>query len=298
MSIENPRPDFVERRKNISEVETARAIYSIVYSDHETLNDPAIVKDVDAVILELAESEAYDKTKTLEVLRGSIDQYRMVFEAAIKNKKPLFVADLSINAAEYGKAKTEYALTQFLIPAIEASLGALAISSAVKDSKSDKKTSRRSFLASAGKLLAGGYLMTPALAQVGLAACGPVPDERSFGRQATKHARSVTRAAHPEVRSTILDIRNDLMAQKAETIANILKKEITGRKPKLGFFVGAGHSGLEKSLQTSEAERVDALLSDLEEGVAKQNKIVRIDFKSNHLMESKVEVFSDPTLQL
>jgi hypothetical protein len=113
--------------------------------------------------------------------------------------------------------------------------------------------------------------MTGYLAKDGLTA---EPDESWLPRKAQKAIENVTYRANLD-RSKVIHARNDLWAQKSETVAKYMEKDL-GRKPNLAMSMGADHVGIERSLQDVPAERLSRLATDLGEDFKNEGLIAKI----------------------
>ncbi len=285
--------------ENVAELETENAHYDIIYDVHgvgEVKEDA--FRNSDAIIFEgiggVDFPGAYVEKEP---------SFREVILHAIKEKKPVYFVDLSFGLHQELGLDEEKLLTHFTLPILEGLAGLVFTVSAVTDVlKRNPEMSRRSFLKFLGKGAAGAYLSLPALREV----TGYVstdfaekpPDESDPVRQAHKLLRKVSDATHPEDRTVLIHTRNDLMAQKSETIARALRAEL-GNKPNLGIMVGANHSGIENVLQDDERERVERLIDDLGKDLVYERYITRIDFEETKNGEIKFRstLLEDPAIK-
>lgn len=270
---------------NVFEMETENAQYKIYYDNHESVIDPRLLDGCDGLIMEM--SEEYNDPEKVKKMFEKISSTRDLhdlFQEAAKSGKPIYFADMyrSEDEIETDFDKTEIkAVVEFLAGA---GIGMYAL----KSLEENKKMSRRDFLKIGLGTAAAAYLSTPFLERAAFVAATKgsdenqnLLDEKSISRKANKALGGLNRAIHPELRTILVETRNDIMAQKAETIAKLFHSE-TGKKPKMAFTVGGKHSGIEKSLMDSEQGRVARLKKDLGEKLSQYADIAEVSFVSRN----------------
>lgn len=289
---ETPEASTNHELKNTAKLETANADYLLYYTRHDVQTSPEIVRQADAVILESI-TDFRDDQKTEQSVHHSLfdktSPYHEVVRAAAEQGKPIFLLDLSRIAAKNqnmleskdGEEQDEMTKNELKV-AIEGTLGVGAILWAAADLKKaltgNPQMSRRNFLKFLGKSAAGIALASPLvgrmtgyLAKDGLTA---EPDESSLPRKAQKTIENATYHANLD-RSKVIHARNDLWAQKSETVAKYLEKDL-GRKPNLAMSMGADHVGIERSLKDNPTDRLSRLSADLNEDFKHEGLIAKI----------------------
>lgn len=268
-------------------VETPNAQYSVMYGLHVFEQSPDFVDDVDAVLLEMMFSKddaGYLSEWATEKL-PSITQYRAIIKKAKELSKPVFITDY---IGEPGRVVKE-SITSKALSALEALLGGHLLLNKGLLSKEDIETTvpassltRREFLkqiGNAGKYIGATYLLVPTLRTVvGLSdILSNVPIE------VNRPLNKIVETIHPELDSKLLEGRNDLIAAKSETVAEILFDELK-IKPRLGIVIGGAHTGIEDSLKKLPQERLDSIRGYFKDETGRQATIIRIDFKGEETM--------------
>lgn len=287
---------------NVAKMESVNARYHINYDDHRTDINPNILDDCDGLVMEMRGN--YDDPKEtqewIEHFSHSKQFARVIMDAA-KNKKPIYFVDL-IESKKVDNFSKERERKELTIPFIEMMMGsALGVHLIYKDLAGDKKMTRREFLKSGLQAIAATYLETPFIQQtawdIATKHGTALTDEKSTSRKVEKILNRINNDIHPELRTIIVDARNDLMAQKTETIAKILSKKLK-KKPELAIIIGARHSGIEQSLTDKEEDRVKRLRRDFGEELSKNASVAEIDFAKGegNTIYFKIEILKDPAL--
>ncbi len=300
-SFENPAakkfPDAKAESRtlepNVVEIETEKGRFSIVYSLHDIPVRPETIRNVDAVILELVGN--YDSLegakKDIDLASDKRSSYRYILPTAARSEQPLFFLDFIADESETKKLAQEMGVKNQILPMVEFLFGTiLTIGGTINyGSKNRLERTRRDFLKLGGASLLGAYLSLPKLSQVleaPYAIKHQVPGQTDLIWRAHKMSGNFSKLIHPEMRSVGYETRNILIAQKSETVAKLLAQELK-RKPKLSIIVGAGHYGLEHTLQIDENSRVGKLAKDLGDKFRKQGAITRVDFQPTEDPEKK-----------
>jgi hypothetical protein len=297
--------NVVERRKSISFVKSQNASYSIEYGNHSKMSTPEVLAGTDALLLELSadlttrervivsiDSVMYDKEKERR-------PYEKLLETAFAEGKPVYFIDmvdgdtsLAMYLDSHGKE---------MIKAVEmmgggAVAGTMLVAGRKENMNPAGGTDRRSVLRNTIAGLVGGWLLTPAVEKVAKVAgdSDGTPDEMSLARGVEKKAASLNEKIHPELRSVVIQGRNELMAQKAEAVAKALSREL-GREPRLALEVGADHHGIERSLNRTPEERIAILKGYLGEELSYQSGIVQVKMPKGgtSLDDLEVEFFDE-----
>lgn len=143
---------------NVKAVETKKGKFRIAYNAHYNERKPEELGNGDAWILESSgiidytlpknqSEEQFEKFKKGEGIVFGNREYKMLFEKAEKEKKPIFLVDV----AELG---TEDLLDNIL-DVTETMVGLALLVNLMKDLSRNKKMTRREFLA---KAVGGSYL--------------------------------------------------------------------------------------------------------------------------------------------
>lgn len=151
--IKNPESN--SEFKNVVKLETSLGKYDIVYGDHELTQDPEVLKNSDALVLEM--SSDYSKAETLPDLVVSIQnhwqQYKGVIDYAKKNEIPIYFIDLiNLDAKNVKANMPKQALEKDFYGDLFAGLAAGGVLITAGDQvmlKQQKAPSRRAFLAGA-----------------------------------------------------------------------------------------------------------------------------------------------------
>jgi hypothetical protein len=293
-----------ENRANVFEMETKNAFYDIAYCHHDQVTRPETTEKSDAVVLELISDYRTEKDaqELIEFLLKE-SQYQEILKTAEAKKQPIFLVDLSFKHSD--RMMEEFYKKERLYPKIEAlGSGVMLMGSAYylgKKSIQEDKISRRSFLKSMVGAIGAGYLATPGLeyltdTEIRDKKSGLVV-EGSSDRKLNKFLEGLNFHIHPELESDAIDTRNDLIAQKSESIAGLLGKQL-GHKPRIGILVGAKHSGIERSLANSESNRIKNLMEKLGKEYEKEMAIAMIEFgerQGNNRPLIRFTVLMDPS---
>lgn len=275
-----------EGQENVVTLETDNAFYNIVYSIHTVPNQPATLRGADAAVFELV--SRYDP----EIIKYGVllaDNYRYVLSDAIRHQKPVYCTDLSIGSTE-GIQESEIdreVLKSELLLKVETMIGFSLVPTTIQSlakevSPKEPGRNRRSFLTTLAKAGATFYFLAPIGERKSsvntTSTFTQEPNEASLDRKVERLLRGINTKIHPElVEKLVLRVRNDLIAQKTETAARQLSKTL-GRKPTVSLYVGAAHTGIERSLQDIEEKRLQRLKENLGNNFASQGRIIRLDF--------------------
>jgi hypothetical protein len=194
-------------------------------------------------------------------------QYTQILATLKEKQKPFYIVDIPFEEARIS--------LEMLLKFIEPVAGAiilLSLSPSDKKFFNKEKMTRREFLQSAGKLLAGGYLLSEA----------PLAFTDTSRNSVKNFLQELNENIHPESNSIILTFRNCLVAQKAIFLGKFLK-ESGILHPEISMVYGNGHSGLEKTLNQDEQERLNMIKSlldrrGMEEIRRNVSNIARVDF--------------------
>lgn len=272
MSIERP---FLEPvLENVSEMETEHAKYRIAWSVHTIPNRPETIQGADGVILEsiLLSPRGAERDFRDHLISSSLQYHEVLWKAA-EEETPVFYLDWMTEDS------TPIKRERFIDAVLRGTEGMIALGLLAKI---DTKTpmTRRKFLGDAGKGLVALFLASPGLEFLFRGRSLKEPEETSFSRRAERVTRSINDVAHPEMRRFAIHTRNDLIAQKSETLAQILS-EASQRKPELALILGTSHTGIENSFRKNEKDRINSLKNELGESINKNGTIFRIDFVSH-----------------
>lgn len=305
-SLENG-PDKLSRKKeipkNVVEVETENATYRISYELHNATADPDLVDGADGIILEGYYN--YDIRENIpKAFRGfSETQMKGVIARSAEQDKPVFSADMSVDLLKFASLCLENPVKKKLIEAGELLIGMGLIQSAISEIRNTEKISRRNFLRTTGKMIGGAYFGMPAIESV-LAGISiltkKILDESSDLRKFSRGLEKVNEYAHPELQTMAIEVRNQLIAQKAETIATQLREKI-GKKPNLAIYIGASHFGIEEALKSTQSDRMAKLRTIFKDELVKQAKIIQYNPKQDSHGKVFCESFSileDPAFLL
>lgn len=284
-----------KKQKNVVETNTENARYRIIYGIHQIETDPKTIENTDGVILELMGDYSTPEKgrKSLDFLVHKVAQYRKIIRACQETRKPIFLTDLSKDTRmRYDK---EVLLKEVVAPTAELLVGMALAGWVAKDVWDKSKMTRRDFLKTGAKALAGMYLATPQ-ASLELLDFTQEPDEETLRRKAAKVVTNFSRSIHPELAGITVNCRNLLFAQKSEAVAKIMKSERKER-PNLGIIVGAVHFGVENTLKMKEGERIAKLKEYLGDSIERESVIARIDFTGEGNNVVKVSILEDATLR-
>ena len=281
---------------NIVRVENPRSTYRVVYSSHDTINDPGTLRDADCAILELVQT--YPEKDRLRLSEDFFKilpakQYDEIIPQAYKEKKPLFFVDMSASTEDNRNADMEFIIHGTILPIIEAGLGVGLGLYGGKQIRKKEKT-RRDFLKATGAAISATYLIAPAMRVLSKPMARNSED--SVARKLNRVIQHTNELIHPETHlPTVLDLRNTLIAEKSEFVADMMNKEL-GRKSTSNIYIGAEHIGLEKELQRDPEDRIKTLRNDLDKDFKKEGSIIRVDFVANLGGKDAitVKVFKDP----
>lgn len=292
-----------EKPRNVVEIDTNDAKYSIVYSTHTIASDSEAVTDANGIILELTGNYQTQELaqSQLEFISKPNFTYNRIIKFAAEKGKPIFLVDLS---ADTGRkhAAADFLKTS-LVPVVETMVALGFVLSEVKNLiKPKQNISRRGFLRKGSKAAVGAYLLSPQLEiflnNLATGGYSSVPEEGSNYRKAERLTRKFNKIAHPELHSVVDHVRNDLIAQKSEAIARMMIED-SGERPNLSLLIGSRHTGIEDSFESNPDERVERLRKELGDDLVEERFIVRIDFEPQDGNEPKkysISILEDPSL--
>jgi hypothetical protein len=268
-----------ENLENVFNVETPHAQYKIVYSRHYIMNNPEIVANVDGVVVE-GTGAFKDRDDVDRFISNSTHpndqianpQYKEIFKRIMRENKPLYLVDINTSSPSSKTDVNIAAIKGTYLPAAEAGAGVALGMSGVKDLRSEKTPTRRRFLKGISKIFGGAYLGSHLPAQ--LTSDTVEQSEQSSLRKMNKTLTRFNNRIHPETTGYAITMRNTLIAQKSEAVAQELQKEI-GKKPVIAILIGADHVGIEDELKLSEEERILKLKDKLGSEFAHQSKIFK-----------------------
>lgn len=278
---------FDAQEGSIVTVETDAGVFNIVYSYHDIPNDPTIVQNTDALILEGEMHYSADERLVANIdERSQSMQYAPLFSAAAAQRRPMFFVDISAETAKNldGIFSGDRQEARMSVAKLEALSGLLLVAykmhAALRGkgtSAGEKPLSRREFFGAAAQETAlplAAYLATP-LAESALTRTA---DERTVSRQTYRALHAVNTTMHPELPDSLLaEVRNALIAQKSESVARSLKSAL-GRRPTVTIVIGAAHIGLEDQLRAPEATRMHTVRSYMgAEKLRDERHILRLD---------------------
>ncbi len=299
-----------DKEKELTEatvlIEKPEAKYRIIYGYHGTEQKPEDLGKAEALVLESGFGN-YSTPQEAEFLfkeiQKNIKQYERLIEKAAKEKKPIFLADISDSES--------IMIFQVIIGVLESVSSVPILYSLLEDVReiikekklNQKKLNRRDFIKTSAKGLIGFYLSTPFL-EVFLNTFSDFFSKNRVNLQSksenlNRFLTELNEKIHPEIYAIILTLRNYLLAQKMETIAQTLKKK--NKKPEIAIVVGASHYGIEKALQKEKNKRIELInfltkLPGLEESRKRIATIARFDFDEKEKNWKVTQIFKDPLL--
>lgn len=202
-------------------IESAGMTYTVMYGRHDTPQEHPPLENLGGIVLE----GVGDRTSSTVSEAGMQDvQYRALAEEAKRLGKPIFLPDLAYDPnlarwSEERKEEMEKLLgIALLLPAVAGAGVAVA----------DKKHPTRRAVAGGGAILSLG-------AAIGV-----------LGKAAVEGG--TRRAPSREDSERLVNLKNELIAQKSQTIAE--------KVGEVGIVIGIGHTGIEESLQARPSQRV------------------------------------------
>jgi len=289
-----------EGMKNVAELETANAHYRIVYSNHTVATNPAVIDGSDALALEVGIRpvtmdvqrqaqvelfhELYGNTVDVMPTFPGKPQYHDVLPHAFEQDMPVYFIDgtqvdpraVEEPGLELPLSADEELSSRSVKGGIESLLGLAALSSGAGQLH---KPTRRTLVPGIAKVLGGSWLLSSlpqALAErTAMSQATPEADEHSVPRRVEKTMESVNHTLHPELRTVVVDVRNALLAQKAETLGRWLTKKI-GRKPIITLVIGGMHVGIERELSANESDRVEELKGAFGSTFSAQGQVTKV----------------------
>ncbi|QQG46485.1 MAG: hypothetical protein HYY55_01420 [Candidatus Niyogibacteria bacterium] len=291
-------PDIKEGlTENAVLIESPEAKFRIVYGVHTVPQKPEDIGKADAVFLETIGdySTPVRAENTMNSWARHFVQYRPVIERIEKEKRPVFLADIS-------EAEMRMNI-ETILQIVEPTLGIFLLASLSKDFTSEKKISRREFLKKSAKAAAGLYFFSHTSMSISAILERKRVDEQSATRAVSRFLMDLNERIHPETEKIILTLRNHLAAKKMRAIAGHLRAESgeVSEKPELAAIFGAAHHGIERALQKEDKELmriIEKILQQpgLEEARKKIAKIARLDFNEREDRWKTTEIFDDPDL--
>lgn len=215
---------------------TEKADYFLVYAAHikdtfEDIFEKTNIRSLDAIVLESVGGDS----QILEVRQFGLKLlpriYESISKAAHAAGKPIYLVDADLTAIGY--------LGSAVLSIANAFMSYFLLKSARQDAieHSEKKFSRRQFLSTAAKTIAGLYLLNSFTAPViASASKGEIPNIY----------QEISAEAQCMIPTPLIEVRNAVTARKVEQfVAPWLKIE----RPKIALVYGSGHAGLKKCLQ-------------------------------------------------
>jgi hypothetical protein len=270
-------------RKNIVILETKFAKYKIIYGIHQIEQSPEILANSDGLIIEGIGD--FFNTKKVEEFIKAIEkspQHGKLIGYCRENGKSVYLVDLnklvSINGSFFTFVES---LGGFVI-------GASVVNNCVKRTLKLKNntggnphlSSRRNFFRkiwTGTKVTASAFLLSPILGEKFAKLIGQ-PEEGSITRTIDRLLIHTNENIHPEIFWKIITFRNNLIAQKAEYVAKLIKNE-TRKKPNLSILIGSAHVGIEDSLVNTEEKRLQVIGEGIEDDKGlRQPLVVKVDF--------------------
>lgn len=266
MNFETPSTpeEKVELPKNVVEIETAGAIFRIIYNEHKVnVIELEEVGDVDALLVESGQNDYGTESEARNSLWGyaSDSQYKKVFEKAQADEIPIYFGDIKTPDRD---TKRNLLASILLLEAAAATVFSGLVMQDIFESKKDM--SRRDFLKTTGKAMAAAYLGLPTLRAISDNVIDDKPDETAFVRKAQRFLNELEITTHPEsneiFEKLFFTFRNAIWVAKANVIADqvVQQSDLSGRKkPKIGMLAGSNHFGVEDILKDNPNERQKAL---------------------------------------
>ncbi|MDQ3014295.1 MAG: twin-arginine translocation signal domain-containing protein [bacterium] len=278
------RPNAQENLENVVELETNSARYKIIYGNHLIETSAKSLDNVDAVLLE----DEAEKPEKGDSHFGYIAQYKSIIERAQNDHIPIFRVDVE----DYSDVHTSMAGKHFGLPILESYVAGKLLEKRDENDESLLNThvvkTRRTVMNTIRKSLAG-YLLTP-LVTLGSGITGSM-SEKSLLRKTFRTLNRFNSKFHPELRGKYLHGRNDLIAQKSETIAKGLSAELN-KKPTIAIVIGALHIGIEDSLRSSETDRLLRLQDSFGNSLSNHSYINRFDVDNGKVTETNIDDLS------
>ena len=268
-----PEGDITDAQKErrVVLLDKPEAVFRVVYGTHSLEQASEELGEADGYVIESGATD-YATPESAELLLSYVKrnvQYRRIVERAEMEKKPIFFVDITSGQT--------IAILQVGLKVLEPAIG-MRVLSALRENNANKeqknRPTRREFLDRLGKGAGAVYLLS-GLPDI---AAGMV-----FPRsQVDRFLATINEKIHPETDAILLTLRNYLIAQKTEAVANMLAME-QQKKPEVAVVIGQAHSGIERALQKSEQDRVaviDKLLAVPGLGDARKKiaAIARLDF--------------------
>ncbi|OGI59906.1 hypothetical protein A2814_02435 [Candidatus Nomurabacteria bacterium RIFCSPHIGHO2_01_FULL_38_19] len=281
--------------KNMVKIETTHAVYRLLYGSHVESQDDSMMQGTDGLLVEgtLDLNELQDSPDRVLGFVFSTPQMQKLIENARDHKKPVYFVDRPFDRSLISSQSKDTWLE------IGEFIGTLAfMTSATKgllsSAKNNERISRRDFLKAGAKTVAAGYLSTPYMQ----AWLGGQNQEDTLLRKADRAVIAVNDILHPEMYGQILDLRNNIMAEKAEFVA-LKTSETLNRKPIFVFALGSDHTRVEIALQRTTEQRVAQIKSGYTGNMSDLRKIVKLEFLSllKHQKDKfKISPIEDPNL--
>ncbi len=229
-------------------VPTPEADYRIIYGFHNIKQNPEDLGDAHALALELAGD--YFSIESAERLALYVmeqhQQYREIVKEAKNKKIPLFFVDIP-------RLDDLVLILNSLLIVSESLVGLGIISSLIQ--RAPKPMTRRDFIKILPSVIIGSYLSShiPGMASTAMN-LGRI-NEETVKRKIHRFLTTLNEKTHPETYIILLTLRNYIIAQKLNTIAQMLRKDFINKKPQVAIVIGASHIGIETALQESDDER-------------------------------------------
>ena len=275
LKIPETQREIHESGENIESVETEHARYSIAYSSG-LLPESTELARADAVIAELEYGEdprtwfsaqeygdpewAYRNGDRLLAQTMGLDpdrlpaRFQRLLQAMGSEGKSIYLVDT------YRAKLHEMALDKDIGITISAGVGLLIGDQGRK--LLTKRGTKRDFLKGLGKMAFGGVLALPLLDRFAKVSAL----ERRAGSMIDRFVKandSLNQVAAAEFIDQTINMRNAILAQNSEQIAETLSREL-GHKPSLALITGTENFGIERVLRMSRNERLAMLAGTVE----------------------------------
>lgn len=275
----DPNPDNQNSKERLESMEALNGKYSVIFYNHDGISKDIIpseyLNSADALVLEEANLfKGMAKKKTSDqMINKMIDPESptcLLVKEAIRQCKPLFLADISRDTFKKISDEENKVMGLSVIEAVLAT-AATAGGISLMTTEGNRGMTRRDFLKKS--------FVATATAATALGLAGPLLKEMTTtlnNKKLTEIYKAIDKI-HPEMRTFTVDGRNNLIAQKSETIARILSKE-KGAKPQIAACIGSAHYDFPKALLSDENERITELEKYEDMSPEKDSLIVRINF--------------------
>lgn len=240
----------VRREGNIAHIQKPGKTYTVLYGFHIVSQNPKeIPENTQAIFLETGMFRwAADPVKSLYDLREHV-QYKRLFERIEKERIPVIFGD-----PKYKQSDALLLLADNAFTAMGWMAGVKLLQSArrtLRGEEGDEGNKRNGVGKATLLTLAGAWMLLPfASSTVQL-----FSSITGVGLEQSAELKKLSHKLHPEAELLYLTLRNTVIAEKEDFLANVLD----GRNTHMTTVLGAGHVGIEDSLQKSSEERIQYL---------------------------------------